>query len=189
MRAKLCYLFFLICVLLWPSTARADSVCLPLVVVRSILRPVTWATVTYIVDGDTFDVDFDGDSVADDRVRPIGIDTPETRGHGHCYSQEAKQRAAETLLGKQVALERDVRNRDTMENPRLLRYVYLADGMFWNALMVREGYAKTGCWAPDCKYYGYLADLQTQAEAEGAGGWTACAGEEWWVKPGVDLAH
>lgn len=160
-------------VLLWlllALPARADTVHLPLVAAPMLDVPVTWATVTYIVDGDTFDVDFDGDGLTDDRVRPIGIDTPE---RGECYYSLAKARAKELLLGRRVALQRDVSERDRSD--RLLRYVYLGDGTFLNARMVREGFAWAGCWSPDCRYLTYLEAMQTLAQGEGAGGWAVCA--------------
>ena len=82
--------------------AQADTVNLPLVGVLFFDRPVTWATVTYVWDGDTFGVDFDGDGVKDDRVRPLGIDTPEISFGVDCYGPEAKVRARESLLGSEL---------------------------------------------------------------------------------------
>lgn len=148
---------------------RADVTYLPLIAAPMLDVPVTWATVTYIVDGDTFDVDFEGDGLTDDRVRPIGIDTPE---RGECYYSQAKARAQELLLGQRVALQRDVSERDRYD--RLLRYVYLHDGTFWNGRMVREGYAWAGCWPPDCRYLAHLEAMQELAQGEGAGGWESC---------------
>lgn len=81
-----------------------------------------------------------------------------------------------------MALEREVRDRDSTADKRLLRYVYLGDGTFWNGLMVREGYARAGCWEPDCKYSEYLEALQEEAEVEGVGGWSECKGEAWWAR-------
>lgn len=163
--------------LLWllALPVRADSVYLPLVGVQFFDRPVTWAKVTKVWDGDTFDVDFDGDCVSDDRVRPIGIDTPEVSFGVECYGPEAKERALALLYGQRVALERDVSERDSYD--RLLRYVYLADGTWFNGLMVREGYALAGCWPPDCACYDQLMALQTLAQADGLGGWAACGWE------------
>ena len=84
-------------------------------------------------------------------------------------------RARETLLGQRVALEQDVSERDRYD--RLLRYVYIADGTFWNGLMVSEGFAWAGCWPPDCSYYAYLQERETQARTEGLGGWGECGWE------------
>jgi len=147
----------------------ADVTYLPLIAAPMFDAPVTWATVSHIVDGDTFDVDLDGDGLTDERVRPIGIDTPE---RGECYYAEAKARAEELLLGRRVALQRDVSERDRYD--RLLRYVYLGDGTFWNGRMVREGFARAGCWKPDCRYLAHLQALQALAQGEALGGWGAC---------------
>lgn len=158
------------------SPTRADSVYLPLVEARFFDRPVTWATVTKVWDGDTFDVDLDGDGVTDDRVRPIGMDAPEISFGIECYGLEAKARAVALLDGQRVALERDVSERDSYD--RLLRYVYLTDGTWFNGLMVREGYALAGCWPPDCKYTPALCEIQAEARAAGVGGWAECEWEE-----------
>ena len=55
--------------------------------------------VTYVVDGDTLDVNIS------ERIRMSGINTPET---GECYYQEAKDRLTELTLGKEVYLEPDI---------------------------------------------------------------------------------
>ena len=157
---------------IWPArAAAAGPVYVPIVGRRAILRPVTWGVVTYVWDGDTFDIDTDGDGLKDDRVRPIGIDTPEG---GECYYYPPKWRTQE-LIGTYVALERDVSERDSWE--RLLMYVYLPDGTFWNGRMAREGLARVGCWEPDCAYYDTLLALQALAQAESLGGWGACGWE------------
>ena len=72
---------------------------------------------TYIVDGDTIDVEIGG---ATYRVRYIGIDTPE---RGDCYFDEAKDKNAELVLGQYVRLVKDVSETDRYG--RLLRYVYV----------------------------------------------------------------
>ena len=152
-----------------PLVRAAGGVYIPLVDVR--FYGMTWATVTYVWDGDTFDVDLDGDGLKDDRVRPIGIDTPEG---GECYYYEPKRRTQE-LIGTMVALARDTRDRNSWD--RLLRYVYLPDGTFWNARMVREGLAIAKCYTPDCTHYDELLALQDLAQAEALGGWGACGWE------------
>ena len=149
--------------------ARAERVCIPLVGRAIYARPVTWGQVCHIVDGDTFDIDTDGDGLADDRVRPIGIDTPE---RGECYYREASARAEALLLGRLVALERDKSARDRYG--RLLAYVYAPSGGWFNGIMVREGYARVAVYPPDVLYIPALQAQEAQAQAERAGGWGAC---------------
>jgi micrococcal nuclease len=136
-------------------------------------RPVTWATVTKVIDGDTVWVDLSGDGAGDAKVRYIGIDTPETTfGHHDCYGDEATARNTALIGGRSVAMEKDVSETDRYG--RLLRYVYLGDGTWINGVLVREGYARVTIYAPDRRYEVQLYALQALAQAEHAGGWGAC---------------
>ena len=70
-------------------------------------------TVVRVIDGDTVDVDLDG---ARERVRLIGVDTPESVARDRpiqCYGVEASDRTKELLPeGTAVRLERDEVSRD-----------------------------------------------------------------------------
>lgn len=98
--------------------------------------------VLHVFDGDTFSVKID-DKV--EMVRVIGIDSPET-GEKYrdkeCYGKEATERAVELLGGGKVRLEADPTQADRDKYDRLLRYVYLADGTFFNLVMIEEGFAE-----------------------------------------------
>lgn len=133
----------------------------------------TVAQVTRVVDGDTIDVDIDGQTY---RVRYIGIDTPETvdpRRPVGCFGREASQRNRELVDGKTVELEKDVSETDDFG--RLLRYVWLGQEMV-NATLVREGYAVSSTYPPDVKYQDLFLSLQREAQQAGRGLWSACAG-------------
>ena len=69
------------------------------------------ATVVRVVDGDTIDVTVDG---TEERVRLIGIDTPETVKPNtpvECFGPEASAHTKELLpAGTPVYLERDARS-------------------------------------------------------------------------------
>jgi len=96
-----------------------------------------WRTVVRIVDGDTFDLE-DGE-----RIRPIGVDAPEPRppkGPEPC-GREATAFAKQLLEGRRVRLEYDWERYDRMRPPRTLAYVFLEDGTFFNAEIIRQGYA------------------------------------------------
>lgn len=149
-------------------TACTDDPCAGLGVVGGDPE-IVWARVTQVVDGDTFHIDLDGDGRTDERVRAIGIDAPE---RDECYYGQATERARALLAGRRVALRRDVSEQDRYD--RLLRYVYLEDGRWFNGLMVREGYALAKRYPPDTACTAALEALQTDARKEGAGAWSSC---------------
>lgn len=129
-------------------------------------------SVVKVVDGDTIDVLVDGKS---ERVRFIGIDTPETvddRKKVQCYGPEASERMKELLSGKSVALETKP-DEDKDDYGRLLRYVIL-DGSDIGAEMIEEGYAKSLCFAfphPRCEEYD---KLEREARELKRGRWGTC---------------
>ncbi len=125
-----------------------------------------WYTVERVVDGDTFIID------TGERVRMIGIDTPESvkpNSPVELYSKKASDSAKKILEGKRVRLEFDVQKKD--KYGRLLAYVYLEDGTFVNALLVKEGYAKVMTIPPNVKYAEEFLKYQQQAREEGKGLW------------------
>jgi micrococcal nuclease len=71
--------------------------------------------------------------------------------------------------GKKVRLEFDVEKRDKYE--RLLAYVYLPDGTFVNAEIVRQGYASLLTIPPDVKYADLFAQLYKEARENRRGLW------------------
>ena len=90
------------------------------------------ATVVRVIDGDTIDADIGG---RDERVRLIGIDTPETKKPNtpiQCYGPEASDFTKHTLpAGTRILIVRDLEARD--DYGRLLAYVYRSsDGLFVN---------------------------------------------------------
>ena len=94
-----------------------------------------------VVDGDTMDVNIDGQV---SRLRVIGIDTPETvdpRKSVQCFGIEASNKAKEILAGQYVTIESDPTQGDKDKYKRLLRYVYLPDGTDYGLFMVSNGYA------------------------------------------------
>ena len=101
------------------------------------LGPVPGAAqlVERVVDGDTIIVQGVG------RVRLIGVDTPETvdpRRPVECFGKEASAFTKRLLEGHRARLEYD-RDR-TDRYGRTLAYVYLPNGTFANAEIVRQGY-------------------------------------------------
>ncbi len=138
------------------------------------------AVVTGHVDGDTIDVRIDTGGVDhDERVRLIGIDTPETHHPTlpvECFGPEASAFTAELLpLGTPVRLERDLVGRD--DYGRLLAYVHRAeDGRFVNEALVAEGYARPFPYEPNTTHAERFVAAAIAAEAAGLGLWSACSG-------------
>ena len=134
------------------------------------------ATVDYVVDGDTVDMTVDG---VEERVRLIGIDTPETKKANtpiQCFGPEATA-FTQSLLpeGTAVYLERDVEARDVYG--RLLAYAYVAEtGSFVNLEIVRAGYAQPLTIPPNIAHSTEFVDAARTAEHDNVGLWAACNG-------------
>jgi len=122
------------------------------------------AKVARIVDGDTIAVYYQGRY---EKVRLIGIDTPESRNNyktrrdsrrsGIAIAEIIRQGRAATRFVKSVVnkgdfvkLEFDVRLRDRYK--RLLAYVYLMDGRMLNEVIIRSGYASVMTYPPTVRY-------------------------------------
>ena len=95
------------------------------------------ATVVRVIDGDTIVVTVDG---AEERVRFVGVDTPE-RGEAGFDEATAFTQAAIDNSGGVVFLERSGADRDRFG--RLRRIVHLSDGANLNDMLVRSGHAVT----------------------------------------------
>ena len=122
------------------------------------------ALVTSVIDGDTVELE-DGR-----HVRYLGIDTPEL---GEPYADEATARNKELVEGKTIELQRGDRDQD--EYGRLLRYVYV-DGVFVNAELIAQGYAKAYIFDPDERYSQVLVQLEQYAKMRQRGLWGAGEG-------------
>lgn len=136
------------------------------------------ATVVAITDGDTLRVRIGG---VEERVRLIGIDTPETHGRGglrECFGAEATERLKQLVPpGTSVRLERDAEARDQYE--RLLAYLYRAgDDLFVNMAMARDGYAAALTIPPNVTHADAFRDAVADAREAGRGLWSACGGPD-----------
>jgi micrococcal nuclease len=132
------------------------------------------ATIERVVDGDTVVVDIEG---REDRVRLIGIDTPETHKPDspvECFGAEASARLAELLPeGTAVTLVRDVEPRDRYD--RLLAYVYRHDDdLFVNLAMAADGYAAAYTYPPNVAHADEIVAAAAEARDEGRGLWSSC---------------
>lgn len=130
------------------------------------------AKVSKVIDGDTIELE------SGQRVRYIGIDTPETvdpRKPVQCFGKEASNKNKELVDGKSVLLEKDVSKTD--KYGRLLRYVYI-DDTFINDYLVREGFAHASTFPPDVKYQDKFLTSQHLAQSESKGLWSSCGSSQ-----------
>ena len=129
--------------------------------------------VVKVVDGDTIHVQV---GATKEKVRYIGVDTPETRHPSkgvQCFGKRAAAFNAQLVDGEQVRLVRDVEERDRYG--RLLAYVYrVRDGLFVNAELARLGYAQPLSIPPDVRFAEHFAALARDARQHGRGLWAAC---------------
>ena len=124
--------------------------------------------VTRVVDGDTIEIE------GGERVRYIGIDTPETvdpRKPVQCFGVEASNKNKKLVMGKTIRLEKDTTDRDKYK--RLLRYVYVGDTLI-NLELVRQGFAYSYSYPPDIHYQEQIVAAQREAEESKNGLWAAC---------------
>ncbi|PIU41128.1 MAG: nuclease [Candidatus Omnitrophica bacterium CG07_land_8_20_14_0_80_42_15] len=125
------------------------------------------AYVERVVDGDTVKL------ANGERLRYIGIDTPELKHPNRKISEMARiaKKINESLAqGKEVKIVYDVEKRDKYD--RLLGYVFLKDGTFVNAELVKEGYALIMTIPPNVKYADYFLKLQEEARNTKKGFWS-----------------
>ncbi|WAC08954.1 MAG: thermonuclease family protein [Thermodesulfobacteriota bacterium] len=106
---------------------------------------------TRVVDGDTIILD------RNERVRLIGVDTPETVYPSkpvEFFGKEASAFTKRMVQGKKVRLEYDWQRKD--KYGRTLAYIYLSDGTFLNAEIIKQGYGHAYTKYP----FKYLEDFR-----------------------------
>ena len=132
-----------------------------------------------VVDGDTLVLE------SGERVRLIGIDTPEMHTNSKLYRQAQRSKTdIQTIMalgrrayeftrnlveGKHVRLEFDIEKYD--KYGRLLCYVYLKEGTFVNAKIIQEGYASLLTIPPNVRYVDLFQALYQEAREDNRGLW------------------
>ena len=131
------------------------------------------ARVVRVVDGDTVVVRTGGH---EERVRYIGVDTPESVKPGtpvQCFAKAASAENRRLVEGREVRLVEDLDAHDRYG--RTLAYVYRkSDGLFVNAELVRRGYGKPLTIPPNVAHAAELRRLATEARRAGRGLWSRC---------------
>ena len=146
------------------ATSRAERAAWP-----SAPKGAVAAKVQRVVDGDTFVARVNGRR---ERVRVIGVDTPESvdpNRPDEPFGEEASDFAKHYLDGETVRMAGDVEPRDRYG--RMLAYVWLKDGTFWNALVAAEGYAQQLTIPPNVTYADLFRRLVGEARRENRGLW------------------
>jgi micrococcal nuclease len=131
----------------------------------------TYYVVDRVIDGDTIDVVIH-DTV--ERVRFIGLDTPETvdpRKPVQCFGLEASNYVKSLLNNKKVSLANDTSQADKDKYGRLLRYVYLSDGTNVAEKIINEGYGHEYTYDLSYKYQDQFKEAERLAQANEAGLW------------------
>ena len=138
------------------------------------------ASVVSVVDGDTIVVSIDSQEFY---CRAVGVDAPESVHPDDSLNVAEGEVSSDFLKsvlrdGDTVFLERDVS--DTDKYGRLLRYIWLSipddpsDPAAFsrdcvNAIVVREGFARSKSYPPDTSRESQLEPLQRDAVASGSG--------------------
>jgi micrococcal nuclease len=129
--------------------------------------------VVSVEDGDTIVVDMAG---KEERVRFIGVDTPEVkdpRKPVQCFGKAASNFTRQIIGANSVRLEADPENTNRDRYNRLLRYVYLQDNTLVNAKIIEEGYGFAYTSFPFTKKEEFKA-LENQARKDNRGLWGSC---------------
>ena len=135
------------------------------------------AVVTRVVDGDTAVMTLRG--TTSERVRFIGVDTPESTIEHEPYGAEASAYTKKRLTGKRVWLQVGLEQRDRYG--RLLAYVWLDEprdtsdaelrAKQFNAQLLIEGYAQLMTIPPNVDYVDSYRVFQAEARSADRGLW------------------
>jgi micrococcal nuclease len=137
----------------------------------SITQPPGFSPVLRVSDGDTIVVSIDG---KDEKVRLIGVNTPESvdpRRKVECFGRESAQKLRAIIGNNGVRLEGDQTQTDRDRYGRLLRYVYLPNGIFVNLQLIQEGFAYEYTYNKPYKYQVQFREAQTNAANAKLGLW------------------
>ena len=144
------------------------------------------ARIKRVVDGDTAIITFltdEGTPYKDERLRFIGVNTPETvdpHRPVQYYGKEASDFTKKELKDKTIWVQTDAGVRDRYD--RLLGYIWLKEpkdldserevrSKMFNARLLLEGYAQTMTIQPNVRYSEMFVKFQREARESGKGLW------------------
>ncbi|MCS6820406.1 MAG: thermonuclease family protein [Microscillaceae bacterium] len=162
----------IVIILIWFSRKFVKVLWLYLVALNPYYGRIT--RVVRCADGDTIIVGNPKNNRRRMKVRLIGVDTPESERSMYLdvmpFGKEAAEYTKKRLTkGKRVILIYDKKRKDDFG--RVLAYLYLGNGEFFNATLIRLGYAFSERHPPNLRYADYFDKLQAQAQAERRGLW------------------
>jgi len=132
----------------------------------SVTGSARMVTVAKVYDGDTFQTS-DGE-----KIRLLGMNTPEV-AHRDSPAQPLGNKASnilkKLLANQRVRLQFDQETKDRYG--RTLAHIYLKDGTWVNAELVRLGMAHVYTFAPNWKYAKELNKIERQARQQKLGMW------------------
>jgi endonuclease YncB( thermonuclease family) len=130
------------------------------------------AKVTDVVDGDTIDVRY---KRRNDRVRLIGIDTPEVYGGAECGGPEASTRMHRLADGRRIKLVTDPTQDRRDRYGRLLAYARVIRGPSLQLAILRKGWAKVYVYGGDpFERVEQFRKAETSARNANRGAWELC---------------
>jgi micrococcal nuclease len=133
--------------------------------------------VTKVLDGDTISVKAGN---REETVRMIGVDTPEThhpKKPVQCFGRAASDFTKKLIGSNQIRLEADPTDDNKDIYGRLLRYVYLPNGILVNKEIISEGYGFAYTVFPFTKLEEFRAAALTARENK-KGLWASCEIDE-----------
>ena len=139
----------------------------------------TWRKCVKVIDGDTIKID------QNEIVRLIGVDSPESKDPDapiEYFAEEALQFTKKLVEGKNVKLEFDFDRIDTYG--RTLAYIFLEDGTFVNAEIIKYGYGYAYKRFP-FKYLDEFVLLEKKAQEKKSGLWSLEM--VWMSRPNLNL--
>jgi micrococcal nuclease len=140
------------------------------------INPLTGriARVVRVSDGDTIIIGHSKKKYRREKVRLIGVDTPESVRSMYMdimpFGKEAAEYTKKRMyVGRRILLIYDQAKRD--EFGRLLAYVYTLTGEFYNATLVKKGYAFAEKYPPNVKFAQKFERLEAIAKSNQRGIW------------------
>lgn len=134
------------------------------------------ATVVRHTDGDTLTLRGIGVGplpAQPTKVRLLEIDTPEVRPEPECRGEDAAERTAELLpIGSRVRVEADRQRTDRFG--RTLLYVWTAEGVSVEEVLLREGLATVLYVRPNKRYLEHFRGVERRAMEANVGLWKDC---------------
>ena len=131
--------------------------------------------VARVIDGDTIVLS------PNEKVRLIGVDTPETvhpQKPVECFGKAAREFTRRAVDGKKVRIEFDGANTPRQHKDRYGRtlvYLYTEDGSLLNAELIQRGYAHAYTRFA-FRYIVEFRDMERQARSRNVGLWSNCGG-------------